>query len=296
MKYPAQDQNIQDSVTLAATTTSASVEIRGSVVSRVTDTLLDLISPFTNSIGWVGDQLSYARREAAIRAASRAQEQLKREGITSGKVPPKILLPWLEGASQETDQSDNLTDAWAGLFVRSVKSPDTVVISYIETLRKLGRKEAELLKFFATDTAPSYSLKFYHRDADGIFLDSNPLLPRLINRLEKTLHSKNAKDIEETFDKIGFQGMCQIIFYTSDLTGTQATPFFKENEHEISNLEHLGLISIRSRALPTSHGAVEIVWFEITKYAFDMVWACLRTLTGDTKTSRPKTKATGNKA
>ena len=294
MRNPVPNQSMQDSFKVAATASSASVEMRGTGVSRVTDALLDLVAPFTNAAGWLGDKLSYGRRDAAIRAASRARAQLQREGISSGEIPPKIFLPWLEGASLETDQSDNLTDAWAGLFVRSVKSADAVVISYIETLKKLGKKKAELLEFFATDTSPTFSLKFYHPDADGMFLDSNPLLRHVIDRVEMALDSKDFHGIADFFDRIGVQGMCQIIFYTSELTGTQSTPFFEQNEHEISNLEHLGLITIRSRNLPTSQGAVQIVWFEITKYAFDMVWACLGTLTGDTKV--PGRKATpGNK-
>jgi hypothetical protein len=271
-----------DAVKLKVSHSSIAVEARGDAATRATNALLDLVSPFTNGMGWVGDQLSYARKLAALRAASKASKRLKEEGILEAKIPPKVFLPWLEGASLETDEASNLSDEWAGIFVRAAKSSDAVTISYIETLKKLGKREAELLQFFATDTSPFYSEAFYGKKEMHIFLDSNPLLCNLIERLEKTLLKKQVRvgDIRKVMEHLGIQGMCQVIFFSVGNAKMVATKFFVEHEHVIANLEHLGLISVQSAKLATKAGSVDIIYFEITKYAFDLVWACQGILTG----------------
>jgi hypothetical protein len=276
-------KNEADSLKVEASATSIAIEVKGRGASRAADALLDIISPFTNALGLLGDQFSNARRAAAIRAAAKAAKQLKDEGISSARIPPKILLPWLDGASLETDEAegDSLTDAWAGLFVRAAKSSDAVTISYIETLKKLGKEEAELLQFFAMDTSPSYSQKFYESEGSQIFSDENPLRYRAISRLENILSKEgHIAELSEFMEHWGFQGMCQIIFFSTEMFGMVPTNYFREHEHVISNLEHLGLITTTSKIVETKAGNVEIIWFEITKYAFDLIYACQGVLTG----------------
>jgi hypothetical protein len=274
-------QSHDDSLKVEVSASSFALEAKGDAASRATHALLDLVSPFTNAMGWVGEQLSYARKLAAIRAASQAAKKLREEGISEAKIPPKVFLPWLEGASLETDEVENLSEAWAGLFVRAAKSSDAVTLSYIETLKKLGKPEAELLQFFATDTSPFYSEGFYGEKLIHIFSESNPLRHNLIGRLEKVLRKKptvgSMKDLMEHF---GLQGMCQVIFFSAGDARMVATKFFEENEHVIANLQHLGLISVNSAQFSTEFGVVEVIYFEITKYAFDLVWACQGILTG----------------
>ena len=276
-------QNDADTFKVEAKATSIAIDVKGRAASRAADALLDLISPFTNALGMVGDQLSNARRSAAIRAAAKAAKQLQDEGISSARIPPKILLPWLDGASLETDEAEggSLTDAWAGLFVRAAKSSDAVTISYIETLKKLGNEEAELLQFFATDTSPTYSQKFYESERGHIFSENNPLRFRAIGRLEEILAKKdNLSELREFMEAWGFQGMCQIVFFSTGAFHMVPTDYFRAHEHVISNLEHLSLITVTSKIIGTKAGDVEITWFEITKYAFDLIYACQGVLTG----------------
>jgi hypothetical protein len=269
-----------DAIKVEASSTSVAVSIEGRAASRAADALIDVISPFTNAAGWVGDQLSYVRIRAAIRAASKAGEQLKREGITNAKIPPKILLPWLEGASLETEETESLSDAWAGLFVRAAKSSDAVTISYIDTLKKLGKEEAELLQIFATDTSPDFSQIFYDREDFHIFSETNRLRHVAISELETLLSKKNIGPLAKYMNEWGYQGMCQIILFSCEGHRLVPTEYFKKHEHVIANLEHLGLISTKQKIIETKKGPVEIFWFEITKYTFDLIWACHGTLTG----------------
>jgi hypothetical protein len=270
-----------DTIKVEVSATSVGLEVKGTAARRAAHALLDLISPFTKGAGWLGQQISQAQLLSAIRAAAKAREQLRQEGITKADIPLKILLPWLDGASLETDGVESLTDAWAGLFVRAAKSADVVTISYIDTLKKLGKDEAELLQFFATDTSPAFSRIFYEREDYHIFSDNNPLRPNAITRIENLLKKKDLKALKEFMAQWGFQGMCQIILFSLDDQKLITTKYFDEHEHVIANLEHLGLISIKSKTIETKSGNIHFIWFEITKYTFDLIWACQGVLTGD---------------
>jgi Abortive infection alpha len=255
----------------------AEINVRANAVERLGDQLADLISPLTEGLGWVGDQLSASRRASAIRAAAKARDMLREEGIVRGSVEPKILLPWLEGASLETDGPDSLSDMWAGLLARAVKSSDAVSITYIETLRKLGSKEAQLLHFFATDTSPEISTKFFGDIPDSFSPTTNPLLQDAINKLEERMENEK---LGEIFEDFFLQGMGQIILYSVDAKGLRSTPYFDVNEHAVSNLEHLGLIVIRRKRYRSTNHVFDLIWFEITKFAFDFFWACDGVVTG----------------
>lgn len=266
-----------DKVSLEASADGVKLNASGSIVSDAGAALLDSISPFTNAAGYIGDRIADARRTAALRSAKKAKEMLGREGITSGDVPPKIMLPWLEGASLELDDDDVLQTAWAGLLARAVKSSDAVVISYIEVLKKIGADEAELLDFFAGDTNPGFSSKFYSSDFPPMISHQNTLFGGM---LEKFDQMEIGVELEALFNDFGIQGMCQVIFFALNNGRLRPTKFFDQNEHAVSNLEHLGLIKICRETFETENRTYSFVWFEITKFAFDLFWACQGKVTG----------------
>jgi hypothetical protein len=240
------------------------------------NTLVDLLSPFSHGMGWIGDRFSDLRRKSAIRAARKAKELLAAEGIVRGDIPPKILLPWLEGASLETEE-DSLTDMWAGLLARAVKSSDAVNISYIETLKRLGKKEAQLLHFFATDTSAPMSIKFFGGLTDGYSTIENPLLQDAINKLD---NCETQGELRERLNRFFLQMMGQIIVYSVDNGSMQTTEYFDTNEHTIANLEILGLIKVRTQTYRSKEHVFSFTWFQITKFAFDLFWACNGVKTG----------------
>ena len=280
-----------DAVKVEYSGQSASVSLQGNIAGRLGNQIADALSPFTNALGFLGDRLAISRQEAALRAISRASARLRAEGISSGQIPPKILLPWLDGASLETEGDSSLTEAWVGIFVRAVKSSDALVISYIETLKRLGEPEAKLLAFFTSDITPTYSSKFYEVGAFDVFSTLNPSGALLVAKVEDVLTNHGLEKLEEFFETVGLQNMCQVMFYRTIETSNgntryfvdmRDTKYFRKNEHVISNLENLGLIRISYAVLDRANGGkIEIVYFRITKFAFDLFWACKGTLTGN---------------
>lgn len=271
-KYPIDSSRVD----FEASATGLKLGATGGGAARLSEALADLLSPFSNVAGLAGDIVANARREAAFRAARKGIEMLEKEGITSGDVPPKILLPWLDGASLETEGKASLEDAWAGLLARAVKSSDAVLISYMEALKRIGAKEAELLWFFASDTSPSFSEKFYDPMLSGGF-DAESINPvDVVKSLDKITDVEKFSAHMETF---GLQLMSQVIYYSVGNSSTITTAYFDENEQVVANLEHLGLIKIGKRRFVGARIYV-IHWFEITKFGFDMMWACRGAVTG----------------
>jgi hypothetical protein len=271
-----QKGSTEESFAVEAGSSDVKIAAKGGGAGRLSEALADLISPFSNLMGILGDQLQHARNAAAYRAAKKGVEMLDREGIRAGNIPPKILLPWLEGASLESEKDEILEDAWAGLFARAVKSSDATIISYIEVLRRIGVKEAELLRFFATDTSPFFSQRFFDPRFFG-GLNSPNLMPE--KALEAFDRSTPAQ-LREHMEHFGLQSMCQVIYYSVNDSSIYTTKYFEENEQVVSNLEHLGLININLRTFSGEKRQYTIYWFEITKFAFDMFWACQGELTG----------------
>lgn len=78
-----------------------------------------------------------------VKAMQKAKQMLKEAGIAPNAVPPRLLLPILEGASIEDDE--DLHSRWAALLANAASSPDSVHPSYVEILKQLTPEDARLL-------------------------------------------------------------------------------------------------------------------------------------------------------
>lgn len=250
---------------------AASLNLEGVPADQLQRILSDLLSPFTNSIGYIGDKVNQARFVSAIKATAKAKKLLDEEGITYGDLPPKILLPWLEGVSLEHEEDEKISDYWAGLLARAVKSSDAINVSYIETLKRIGIEEAKLLEFFSGDTSPSFGSYHYGVHGENAFSERNPLFMAALRRISQI---EDAIERREDIEGLGLQAMQQIIFVSEGGGAFSPTKFYRKNESAISNLEHLGLIKIERSGFVVDNYYYGLVWFKITKYAFDLFWAC----------------------
>jgi hypothetical protein len=77
-----------------------------------------------------------------VEAVAKAQQMLNKRGLSTHPVPPRLLLPILEGASIEDEE--DLHTRWAALLANAASS-DKVHPSYIEVLKQLTPAEARLL-------------------------------------------------------------------------------------------------------------------------------------------------------
>jgi len=77
-----------------------------------------------------------------VEAVVKAQRMLQRRGLSTHSVPPRLLLPILEGASIEDEE--DLHTKWSALLANAASS-DKVHPSYIEILKQLTPDDARLL-------------------------------------------------------------------------------------------------------------------------------------------------------
>lgn len=105
-----------------------------------------LVSPPLQEIGQLlADEVRFYRLKNQIRILKKAQEILDNAGVSPKKVSLKTLVPLLENASLEEDES--LIDKWAALLATAANpnSNLSVLPSFPEILKELSPKEALIL-------------------------------------------------------------------------------------------------------------------------------------------------------
>jgi Abortive infection alpha len=110
---------------------------------------LDLISPITMWAGLKGDALRYKReelrihQEAALEALARTIHLKMKGKKVAQPLPPKIMVPALEGASLEDSESP-LIEWWANLLV-SGATGEPLRPFLVDLMKRIGIEEASLL-------------------------------------------------------------------------------------------------------------------------------------------------------
>lgn len=140
------DQPIK--VTLEA---SAKLEVKGQLSERATDsladTVVDLLSPFAQTAALAGDALKLARLSVLRRVLAAAHEISKTHGLHINPLPRKFLLPLLQGAGLEEDDSP-LVKRWASLLASAANSYSSRYRAYVDVLEKLSPEDAQYLERF----------------------------------------------------------------------------------------------------------------------------------------------------
>ena len=126
---------------------SLKVNYTGDGAERLAGALADVLSPFTESAGALGDMVKAYRLENAIRATARAQELAAKLGVPIRPVPPKFLLQGAEGASLEEPGTDDLTDMWASLLVDTLGGLLPTHLVFKRLLSEMMKRHVDLLRF-----------------------------------------------------------------------------------------------------------------------------------------------------
>ena len=121
--------------------------------------LQKVITPSLEETGLlIAEQVRYFRFVNEVKIAAKADQYLKSNNIDTHKVSLKVMLPLLEGASMEEEES--LQDKWAALLANTVAKGSqistTTLYSYI--LSQLTKEDAEIFEIIynnSTQTAGS---------------------------------------------------------------------------------------------------------------------------------------------
>lgn len=143
-----------DKMRVKASAEGVEVEVAGGATERIGSSIADALSPFTEVLGALGDEVRrfrIHREEKALATLIKAKDIREKRGIEARTVSPKLLAPWLEGASLEDDSEQNISDIWATLLAEAPSEFSADYAVLISTLALLGRKEADALEAFVPD-------------------------------------------------------------------------------------------------------------------------------------------------
>ena len=90
-------------------------EIPSEASGRAVHALVDAISPFTETLGLIGDNIRAVRRSRATRRLQLAQQELEVERRHIRPVSETFLIPWVERTSQDPGE-DGMEQIWINLL------------------------------------------------------------------------------------------------------------------------------------------------------------------------------------
>jgi Abortive infection alpha len=134
------------SVDIAAKATfEVKAEIPKESTGRALDALIDIIRPFTEARGLKADVLRLQRAEVAYEIAKIAKRTAEVEAIDLKPPPTKFLVPFLEQASLE-DQDTELHTRWAALLLSASTNYEARHLTFIDLLSRMSSQELALLE------------------------------------------------------------------------------------------------------------------------------------------------------
>jgi hypothetical protein len=141
-----------------------------------------IAGPIEQGMGIFEDRLKYMRWERQARLMQRAQEFLELSGIEvpTRPVPIKLMIPILQGATLEED--DSLQDRWAALLVNAANAEFTGEVrrSYATILEQLTPLDAHILDVL-------YSFPFEESQHSGVITGELPRSARIAGEKEDEL-------------------------------------------------------------------------------------------------------------
>lgn len=115
------------------------------IPKAVGDLLMKLAAPAADELGLLlADGVAAYRLRNQVRMLQKTLHICERAGIDPESVPMRTLVPLLDGAAWEDD--DSLQDMWAALLASAAKSPKAVPPSFVSIMRELSPSDAELLQ------------------------------------------------------------------------------------------------------------------------------------------------------
>ena len=144
-------------------------------VKPLLENLAKLTGPMCEELGlYFGERARAFRQRNLTAIVDQSIKRLEKAGKSPNPVPPRLLLPIVDGASVE----DNLTlqEMWSGLLASASDQADNMSPSYAETLKSLTPIEARSMKVLYDYLAESGASSFgsdedaSYRLADGLGL------------------------------------------------------------------------------------------------------------------------------
>jgi hypothetical protein len=164
---------------------------------RLVDALTDLIRPFSESRGLRADHIRLQREEVAIEIAKRARARLAVEKAKIEPIKNKVLVPLIEGASNEELSDDYMIDMWSNLLAAAATN-QKVEPRFIGILRELQGKQAKVFERLALNNAAEFERPLAHLEDAPSVLEPAWLRQSLTNLFSSKRTSPDIPEIYAT--------------------------------------------------------------------------------------------------
>lgn len=125
-------------------TAEIKTEVPSQASGRLVNALSDALSPFTEGLGFVGDQIRAARKDRAITRLLVAQQRMIAAGLVVKPVPDEFLLSWTERTAQ--DGENDLEAIWQNLLISASHAYERRMKSFPAILAELNGEDAHFLE------------------------------------------------------------------------------------------------------------------------------------------------------
>lgn len=137
-----------------------SVTISGETVRPIVGAIVDLFSPVTEPLGWIGDLVRDQRMRSALTCFGRAKEVAEKAGVKLKAPPAKFLSQFVDCCSLENDSDKQLIEWWARLLVDAGSDFQGKHIFYTNILKQITSRELDHLECLVRNGKGSYPLEF----------------------------------------------------------------------------------------------------------------------------------------
>jgi len=245
----------------------AKTEIPSEAAGRVVHALMDAISPFTETLGLVGDSIRTVRARRTIERLEAAQQRLIEANRQPEVVPDSFLIPWSERTSQDEGE-DGLSDIWVNLLTSASANYESRMKTFPAILSELTGEDVRFL--------------------DGICIDENYddrqitfSINKHLRNMQASLGSIQNPEINATRLKAALDTPGSSFFVAKSLEvngGPNGCIYTNSSTYDdlgagLSVMEKNGLLISFTEIVKASHIRLDITYVKLTRLGFDFVQA-----------------------
>lgn len=116
----------------------------------------------------ISNQLAFWRWRNLIRISKKAIKLCQKNNLNPQKIAPGFLVPFIEDASQEDDET--LQDIWAKILAQESNTPGSISKRTLNVLKNVSKDEALTLNDLIIDSFLANDNNYYCYRYDGINL------------------------------------------------------------------------------------------------------------------------------
>ena len=120
-------------------------------------------SPAGAALGFLTDLINGWRDQNAVRVFKKIKEAAEKEGLAVEPPSGKFVAAFLSAVGGEDDHS--LDDLWAQLFLNTTTDNSGIGVHFIETMRRVSKREAATLRGLATKLKTNPDSVAFHSQA-----------------------------------------------------------------------------------------------------------------------------------